>query len=82
MPVTRGEFGTKNTKKDLIATAKAIAEASEEVTRLAKKLAAECTDKKMRMVFALSGLYIIHFVSTMTLENIHFHFWWLINVLK
>ncbi|KAH9513752.1 hypothetical protein Btru_042006, partial [Bulinus truncatus] len=44
--LVRGEGGTK---KDLIATAKAIAEASEEVTRLAKKLAAECTDKKMRM---------------------------------
>lgn len=34
----------------MIATAKGIAEASEEVTRLAKKLAAECTDKKMRTV--------------------------------
>ena len=43
----RGEGGTK---KDLISTAKLIAEASEEVTRLAKKLAAECTDKKMRTV--------------------------------
>ncbi|RUS74720.1 hypothetical protein EGW08_017516, partial [Elysia chlorotica] len=36
------------TKKDLIATAKGIAAASEEVTRLAKKLAAECTDRRMR----------------------------------
>ncbi|XP_046326081.1 vinculin-like isoform X8 [Haliotis rufescens] len=44
--LVRGEGGTK---KDLIATAKGIAEASEEVTRLAKKLAADCTDKKMRM---------------------------------
>ncbi|XP_045177288.1 vinculin-like isoform X5 [Mercenaria mercenaria] len=43
--LVRGEGGTK---KDLISTAKNIAEASEEVTRLAKKLAAECTDKKMR----------------------------------
>lgn len=43
--LVRGEGGTK---KDLIATAKAIAESSEEVTRLAKKLAAECTDRKMR----------------------------------
>ena len=48
----RGEGGTK---KDLIATAKAIAEASEEVTRLAKKLAAECTDRKMRTV----SLYLL-----------------------
>lgn len=43
----RGEGGSK---KDLIATAKSIAESSEEVTRLAKKLAAECTDKQMRKV--------------------------------
>ncbi|XP_033751421.1 vinculin-like isoform X10 [Pecten maximus] len=43
--LVRGEGGTK---KDLISTAKKIAEASEDVTRLAKKLAAECTDKKMR----------------------------------
>ena len=47
----RGEGGTK---KDLIATAKAIAEASEEVTRLAKELARECTDKRMRTVSSLS----------------------------
>jgi vinculin len=44
--LVRGEIGTK---KDLISTAKTIAEASEEVTKLAKKLAAECTDKKMRL---------------------------------
>ncbi|XP_078333931.1 vinculin-like isoform X3 [Crassostrea virginica] len=44
-PEPRGEGGSK---KDLIATAKNIAEQSEEVTRLAKKLAAECTDKQMR----------------------------------
>lgn len=43
--LVRGEGGTK---KDLIACAKSIAEASEEVTRLAKELARECTDKRMR----------------------------------
>ncbi|XP_050719807.1 vinculin-like isoform X12 [Eriocheir sinensis] len=43
--LVRGEGGTK---KDLIACAKSIAEASEEVTRLAKDLARECTDKRMR----------------------------------
>lgn len=43
----RGEGGSK---KDLIDCAKAIAEASEEVTRLAKELARECTDKRMRTV--------------------------------
>ncbi|ODM94730.1 Vinculin [Orchesella cincta] len=43
--LVRGEGGTK---KDLIACAKEIAEASEEVTRLAKELARDCTDKRMR----------------------------------
>merc|ERR1719458_416397 len=35
-------------KRELIATAKSIADASEEVTRMAKELARECTDKRMR----------------------------------
>jgi vinculin len=43
----RGEGGTK---KDLIDCAKAIADASEEVTRLAVQLARQCTDIKMRKV--------------------------------
>ncbi|XP_076114502.1 vinculin-like isoform X11 [Mytilus galloprovincialis] len=42
----RGEGGSK---KDLIATAKNIAESSTEVAKLAQKLAAECTDKRMRL---------------------------------
>ena len=46
--LVRGEGG--GNKRDLIACAKAIAEASEEVTRLAKELAHECTDKRMRTV--------------------------------
>ena len=50
----RGEGGTK---RDLISTAKAIAESSEEVTRLAKELAHECTDKRMRTV---SVFVILH----------------------
>ncbi|XP_076339142.1 vinculin-like isoform X2 [Tachypleus tridentatus] len=43
--LVRGEGGSK---KDLISCAKAIAEASEEVTRLAKEQARICTDKRMR----------------------------------
>lgn len=35
-------------KRELIACAKSIAEASDEVTRIAKELARECTDKRMR----------------------------------
>jgi len=35
-------------KRELIACAKSIAEASEDVTRMAKELARECTDKRMR----------------------------------
>ncbi len=54
-PFFRGEGGSK---KDLIACAKAIAEASEEVTRLAKELARECTDKRMRTVCNTS----VHFL--------------------
>lgn len=38
----------KSSKRELIATAKALAEAGEEVTRLAKILARECTDKRIR----------------------------------
>lgn len=52
--LVRGEGGTK---KDLIACAKSIAEASEEVTRLAKDLARECTDKRMRTVSLCQGLW-------------------------
>lgn len=37
-------------KRELIACAKAIAESSEDVTRIAKELAKECTDKRMRTV--------------------------------
>jgi hypothetical protein len=37
-----------NSKRDLIACAKAIAESSDEVTKIAKNLAQECTDKRMR----------------------------------
>ena len=37
-------------KKDLIACAKSIAESSEDVTKIAKELAKECTDKRMRTV--------------------------------
>uniref|UniRef100_A0AC35U531 Vinculin n=1 Tax=Rhabditophanes sp. KR3021 TaxID=114890 RepID=A0AC35U531_9BILA len=44
--LVRGEGGTK---KDLIDCAKAIADSSEEVTRLAVSLARQCTDIKMRM---------------------------------
>lgn len=40
--------GDKGTKKDLISCAQAIAEASQEVTRLAKEQAKLCTDRKMR----------------------------------
>ena len=49
--LVRGEGGTK---KDLIDCAKAIADASEEVTRLAVQLAKQCTDIKMRKVRVFS----------------------------
>lgn len=46
---------SKNSKRELIATAKMIAEASEDVTRLAKQLARECTDKRIRTVCSKSN---------------------------
>lgn len=49
--LVRGEGGTK---KDLIDCAKAIADSSEEVTRLAVQLARQCTDIKMRVVSFLT----------------------------
>ncbi|XP_023329663.1 vinculin isoform X4 [Eurytemora carolleeae] len=39
----------EGSKRELISIAKAIAEASDEVSRLAKELAKECTDKRMRI---------------------------------
>merc|ERR1719458_461754 len=40
--------GGKGTKRELIACAKALADASERITELAKELARNCTDKKIR----------------------------------
>lgn len=59
--LVRGEGGNK---RDLIACAKAIAEASQEVTRLAKELARECTDKRIRTVCR-------HFVYLFNLNKIY-----------
>lgn len=39
-----------SSKRELISCAKSIADSSEEVTRIAKELAKECTDKRMRTV--------------------------------
>lgn len=50
--------GDKDTKDDLIAYAREIAEASEEVTRLAKEMARECTDKRMRTVSQPNKMHV------------------------
>ena len=42
--------GINGTKKDLIATAKKLADESFEISRIAKLIAQDCTDKRMRMV--------------------------------
>lgn len=47
--LVRGENGTK---KDLIATARKLAEESLEISRIAKLLAQDCTDRRMRTVFS------------------------------
>ena len=46
----RGEGGEVGSKKDLINTAKLIAKESEEVVKMAKKVADACTDKRMKRV--------------------------------
>ncbi|KAJ8956385.1 hypothetical protein NQ318_015123 [Aromia moschata] len=43
-----GQAVGARSKRELIATAKAIADASADVTRIAKQLARECTDKRIR----------------------------------
>lgn len=47
-------------KRELISIAKAIAESSDEVTRLAKELAKECTDKRMRTVCDFGTNFSLH----------------------
>jgi len=42
-----GEIGTK---RNLISTARELADMSEHLTHLAKQLASECTDRRMRTV--------------------------------
>lgn len=42
--------GVSGTKKDLIATARQLADESLEISRIAKLLAQDCTDKRMRTV--------------------------------
>lgn len=61
--LVRGEGGSK---KELISVARAIADASEEVTRLAKELARECTDKRMRSVSTSISLLLLRYRSPNT----------------
>jgi len=42
--------GETGTKRDLISTARELAEMSEYLTHLAKQIASECTDRRMRTV--------------------------------
>lgn len=48
--VGRGEAGEVGSKKDLINTARLIAKESEEVVKMARKVAEACTDKRMKRV--------------------------------
>ena len=47
-----GEEGEVSNKKQLIETARLIAKTSEEVVKMAKKVADACTDKRMKRVSA------------------------------
>ena len=46
----RGEEGDIKSKKDFIQTARLIAKESDEVVKMAKKVADACTDKRMKRV--------------------------------
>ena len=46
----RGEGGELASKKDFINTARLIAKESDEVVKMAKKVAEACTDKRMKRV--------------------------------
>lgn len=63
--LVRGENGTK---KDLIKISKQLADESLEISRIAKILAQDCTDRRMRMVFKLHILNFI-FLSPNKLYN-------------
>jgi len=45
--------GETGTKRDLISTSRELADMSEYLTHLAKQLASECTDRRMRTVCIL-----------------------------
>ena len=75
----------EGSKRELITISKAIAESSDEVSRLAKELARECTDKRMRLnllqvlFFSLNigtreYIYIvqIRIMSTIYLNNVSY----------
>ena len=47
---TRGEGGEVHSKKELIQMARLIAKESEEVVKMARKVADVCTDKRMKRV--------------------------------
>ena len=58
--------GGKGTKRELIACAKALADASERITDLAKELARHCTDKKIRTnLLQVQKKLPIKYVNTM-----------------
>ncbi len=46
----RGEEGEVSSKKEFIQTARMIAKESEEVVKMARKVASACTDKRMATV--------------------------------
>ena len=51
--------GETGTKRDLISTARDLADMSEHLTHLAKQLAKECTDRRMRTVCIINFKRII-----------------------
>ena len=56
---TRGEGGEVHSKKELIQMARMIAKESEEVVKMARKVADVCTDKRMKRVGLSSVCYVL-----------------------
>ena len=52
------ERGANLNKKELIATAKQLADESFEISKISKFIAQDCTDKRMKMVIIYSLLFI------------------------
>ncbi len=71
IPPCSGEGSELHSKKELIQTARLIAKESEEVVKMAKKVAEVCTDKRMKRVSCLQTNTSLFFVYQYSTLNVH-----------